>query len=225
MNANLHPDSETSSATSALYERLPILRKNPVIGIIRGYPPESAEAAAKVAFEEGLGLLEVTLDSPDALGVIERIGKHSLDLVIGVGTVMHASQVGPAAEAGAAFVVTPAYSRKVITACAERDLPVISGAATPTEILDSLHSGASAVKVFPAAQLGGPSYLEAIRAPLGDPPLVPTGGVNPENARTYLEHGAVALGAGSSLFANEIGLTGNWDALRRRLRQWIGATS
>jgi 2-dehydro-3-deoxyphosphogluconate aldolase/(4S)-4-hydroxy-2-oxoglutarate aldolase len=207
----------------ALLERFPGLVELPVIGIVRGYEPELAESAIKVASEEGIRLIEVTMDSPDALGVVERTSTRTQDLVIGVGTVTSVSQVGQAAEAGAAFVVTPTFSEAVIRACIRQGLSAISGAATPTEILNTIRSGASAVKVFPAAQLGGPAYLRAIKAPLGNPPLVPTGGITPNNAKAYLESGAVAVAAGSGLFTKEAGRTENWEAMRQSLRDWVEA--
>lgn len=206
-----------------LVDRFPTLRKVPVIGIVRGYSPESAESAALVALEEGIQLIEVTLDSPLALDVVERLSGRASGGVVGVGTMTVASQVGPAAEAGASFAVTPTFSEAVIDACTALDLPVISGAATPTEILNAFEAGASAVKVFPAEQLGGPSFVRAILRPLGNPPLVPTGGVTPENVLGYLQSGAVAVGAGSSLFPEEIGQTSDWNALRQLVRQWIEA--
>jgi 2-dehydro-3-deoxyphosphogluconate aldolase/(4S)-4-hydroxy-2-oxoglutarate aldolase len=207
----------------ALLKRFSGLVELPVIGIVRGYEPDLAESAIKVAFEEGIRLIEVTMDSPDALGVIERISTRTRSLVMGVGTVTSVSQVAPAAEAGAAFVVTPTFSEAVIKACTTQDLSAISGAATPTEILNTIRSGASAIKVFPAEQLGGPAYLRAIRAPLGNPPLVPTGGVTPNNAKEYLESGAVAVAAGSSLFTKEVGRSENWETMRQRVRTWVKA--
>ena len=84
-------------------------------------------------------------------------------------------------------------------------------------------AGAAAVKVFPAEQLGGPGYLRAIRAPLGNPPLVPTGGINPENAAEYLASGAVAVGAGSSLFPAHIARDHDWAALETLVSVWIRA--
>jgi len=209
--------------TEGLIDRFPALGSVPVIGIVRGYPPESAEPAAAVALEEGIQLIEVTLDSPHALDVVKRLARRGSGAVVGVGTVTNAKQVAPAAEAGASFVVTPTFSEAVIDACVAPDLPVISGAATPTEILNALEAGASAVKVFPAEQLGGPSFLRAVRAPLGNPPLIPTGGITPENAVEYLQSGALAVGAGSSLFPEEIGQTSDWNALRRLVRQWMEA--
>lgn len=214
----------TLTVTASLLDHFPALVQVPVIGIVRGFGPESAESAVKVAFEEGIGLVEITMDSPDAIGVVERLTKITKRIVTGIGTVTSVRQVSAAANAGASFVVTPTFSEEVIVACFERSLPVIGGAATPTEILNTVEAGASAVKVFPAEQLGGPAYLRAIQRPLGNPPLVPTGGVTPDNAGAYLDSGAVALAAGSNLFTDEIGRTEDWDQLRRGVREWVEAT-
>lgn len=203
--------------------RLEHLARNRVIGIIRGYAMDSARHAADIAHSEGLDVIEVTLDSPGALGVVGHISDDLPEATVGIGSVTNPAQVDQVADAGASFIVTPIHSETVIAKAAERDIPVVSGAATPTEILNALESGAVAVKVFPAAQLGGPNYLRAVLTPLGHPPLIPTGGVTPENGGEYLASGAVALGAGSSLFSPEIGAGQDWGELRRRVVQWLEA--
>lgn len=192
---------------------------------MRGYPPDSALQAAAVAAGCGIRVLEITLDSPNAISVISRISESDSELVVGVGTVMESSQVVSAVAAGARFVVSPNLNPGVIAACAEEKVPAIPGAATPTEILTALDAGAVAVKVFPARQLGGPAYLAAIRGPLRNPPLIPTGGVEPETANDYLINGAVALGAGSSLFPARIGEERDWSVLETVVDRWIEAVS
>lgn len=206
-----------------LFEHLPGLERTPLIGIIRGYPTEAAVEAAIVAQGAGLSVLEVTMDSPGAIEAIEQLTERADPPRVGVGTVTEASQVGRAAGAGASFVVTPGFSTEVVEACVQHGLPAIPGVATPTEILVAMQSGVPAVKLFPAEQLGGPSFIRAVAQPLGHPPMVPTGGVSPENAREYLESGAVAVGAGSSLFSAEIGRYRDWDALEKRVGTWIEA--
>lgn len=203
--------------------RIPGLAQVPVIGILRGCPPERVEEVAEAALEAGLRVLEVTFDSPDAFEQIRRLAQALPDASIGAGTVLGVGEVAEAVEAGARFVVTPVLDEPVVTACVQRDLPCIPGAATPSEIWRALQMGATAVKVFPAAQLGGPAYLSALRAPLGSPPLVPTGGVGPEEAPAYLEAGAVAVAMGSGIFPRRAMEAGDLEAIGRAARAAVEA--
>ena len=126
-----------------------------------------------------------------------------------------AEQVRAAVEAGAQACVSPALAPEVIEACREAGVPAIPGAMTPTEIETAWRLGAEMVKVFPAS-VGGPDYVRAIRAPLPDIPLVPTGGVGIGDAAQYLAAGAVAVGIGSPLLGDACA-GGDLDALRERI--------
>jgi 2-dehydro-3-deoxyphosphogluconate aldolase / (4S)-4-hydroxy-2-oxoglutarate aldolase len=172
----------------------------PVIGILRRCPPDGVEAIAGAAIDAGFQALEVTFDSAEPARQIRTIRAAFPEVAVGAGTVLERDDLGEAAGAGAAFVVTPVVDEELIAACAALGLPSLPGAATATEVWRAHRAGATAVKVFPAEQLGGPAYLRALRAPLGGVELVPTGGVDAANARNYLEAGAVALGVGSSVF-------------------------
>ena len=121
--------------------------------------------------------------------------------------------------------MSPVVDFGVIAACAEFGLPCIPGAATPTEIHAALGAGAAAVKVFPASALGGPAMIAAIAGPLGHPPLIPTGGIDAASVADYLAAGAVAVGAGSGMFAPEALRSGDVERVRRDVRAWIGSLS
>jgi len=181
-----------------------------VIGIIRGCPLEHLTAIASVAVEAGFTVLEVTLDSPDPFRSIEELVLALPGTVLGAGTVHTPDQVEMAAAAGARFIVSPVVTDAVMEAGTGLGLAALPGAATPTEISRAIDLGAYAVKVFPALQLGGPGYLEAIAGPLGHPRLVPTGGVDAGNAAAFLASGAFALGVGGSVFLS--GLLSRGDA-------------
>jgi 2-dehydro-3-deoxyphosphogluconate aldolase/(4S)-4-hydroxy-2-oxoglutarate aldolase len=194
----------------------------PIIGILRKCPPLHAARIVDAAAESGITVIEVTLDSVDPFGQISELARMG-SVVVGVGSVTGADQVERAVDAGARFVISPTVVSDVIEACLRLRLPCAPGAATPTEILTALRLGATSVKVFPAAQLGGPAYLRAIASPLGMPPLVPTGGVDPDNARAYLAAGAVALGAGGSLFPAAALADGDAAVIRQTAREWVEA--
>jgi len=173
----------------------------PVVGIMRGCPVRHAPGVAAAVRDAGFTVLEVTLDSPSPSEVIAELAGRFPDLVVGAGTVRTPADVALAGDAGARFIVSPIVSRPMLDACADRGLPCLPGAATPTEIWSALEWGAAAVKVFPARELGGPAFIASIRGPLGAPPLVPTGGVAIDDAAAYLAAGARAVGVGGSVFS------------------------
>lgn len=213
-----------TNPTPTLLKRLPYLLDVPVIGIIRGYDTQAAVTAARVVGDRGIRVLEVTLGTENALETIYKLSDLG-GLVIGVGTVTIPSEVTEAAAAGAEFVVTPIFDREVVEASLAQGLPIICGAATPTEIHRALSAGATAAKVFPVKQLGGPEYVRAVLAPLSQAPLIPTGGVDTSNASAYLDAGAIALAAGGTLFPARIARENDWSALDDIARNWMESVS
>ena len=155
-----------------------------------------ADVDARVAelVEAGVGVVEITLDDPGALAAIERARGRG-DVTVLAGTVRRAEQVNAAFAAGAEAI---AYVPAVVERAAELGIPAIPGALTPTEVEAAWAGGAALVKLFPAG-LGGPRYVRDLLAPLGDVPLLVTGGVDASNALAFLEAGAVAVGVGSAL--------------------------
>lgn len=197
------------------------LRASRVVAILRAATPERLEAASTVLLEEGIGIIELPLTTPGALGVIERLRDESAaGLVLGAGTVLSAHAAKDAIAAGATYLVTPTVEHAVVDAAADAGVPVILGACTPTEILSAHRSGAAAVKVFPAAAAGGPAYIRAVREPLPDIPLVPTGGVGIDDAAGYLRAGAIAVGTGGGLVGDALA-GGDLEALRHRARRLL----
>lgn len=147
-------------------------------------------------------LLEITLTVPDALDVVRALGGRP-GSAVGVGSVTTAAQVKEAARAGAAFTVSPHFDPEVLAAAQGEGLACSMGGLTPTELVRCHQAGVDLVKVFPAHAVGGPSFVKAVREPLPFLRLMPTGGVEEGNLRSYLEAGAFALGLGGSLI--EIG--------------------
>lgn len=197
------------------------LGRVPVIGIVRRCPPDRVVELVGAARAAGLRVVEVTFDSQEPARQIADLRAAYPDLTVGAGTVTDLDQLEAARRVDAAFVVTPALVEEVVRSCRELGVPCVPGAASPTEIWGAHRAGASAVKVFPAAHLGGPAYLRAIRAPLGEVPLVPTGGVGPDDAADYLRAGAVALGMGSALFPREALEQGDARVVEERVGRLI----
>ena len=167
-----------------------------IIAIARRLPPEQVGALKGALLSNGIGVLEVTLDADDAASTIAALDGSGL--LVGAGTVMSVQQAAMAAEAGAAFIVSPHTDDSIVRWAVENAMPVMAGALTPTEIARAWDLGCSAVKLFPAS-VGGPEFLRTLRGPFSQVDFVPTGGVDAANAADYLAAGAVAVGVGSWL--------------------------
>ncbi|WP_329204866.1 bifunctional 4-hydroxy-2-oxoglutarate aldolase/2-dehydro-3-deoxy-phosphogluconate aldolase [Streptomyces sp. NBC_00683] len=195
------------------------LRRDRLVAIVRGRDAEASMRTVLALAEEGIGLIEVSLNTVDALTVISRAA-NAVDpsIAIGAGTVVTADDARRAQEAGATWIVTPALGGGFEEAVA-RHLPVLAGALTPSEAVAVSTGGASAVKLFPAS-LGGPAYLRALRDPFPDLPFVPVGGVDAQAAAEYFAAGAVAVGVGSPL-AGDAPHGGDLAALRKRAKDFL----
>jgi 2-dehydro-3-deoxyphosphogluconate aldolase/(4S)-4-hydroxy-2-oxoglutarate aldolase len=199
------------------------LRAARLIGIVRGGDPDAALATTLTLIEEGVGLVEVSLTTPDALDIIARARTElGADTWLGAGTVLTTADMDRAATAGASFIVTPALGAGV-DAAVRRGLPVIAGALTPTEVLNATHTGAPVIKLFPAS-LGGIRHLRALREPFPTTAFVPVGGVDERAAREYLAAGAVAVGVGSPL-VGDAASGGPLKQLRQRARRYLAITA
>jgi len=184
-----------------------------IVAILRGVEPSQVPAIATALEAGGIRALEVTLNSPDALGVIQRLADRFGDrLLIGAGTVLDAEDATAAMSAGARFIISPALDIPTIQMTRALGGVSIPGAFTATEILTAYRNGADIVKVFPASV--GVGYFRDLRGPLPQIPLMPTGGVNLENIRDFQKAGAVAFGIGSALVDGRQPVT---DAYLRQL--------
>ncbi|MEV0209332.1 bifunctional 4-hydroxy-2-oxoglutarate aldolase/2-dehydro-3-deoxy-phosphogluconate aldolase [Streptomyces sp. NPDC050788] len=170
-----------------------------LVAIVRGDDPAAALRTVLALADEGIELIEVSLTGKDALTVIEQARQElGPDRPLGAGTILTADDARWAHRAGADFAVTPALGEGV-GAAQELGMPVLAGVMTPTEIVTARGLGVAALKIFPAAQAGGPGYVKALRGPFPDAPFVPVGGVDEAAARAYLAAGAIAVGVGSPL--------------------------
>ncbi len=203
------------------------LTRGGVLPVVRLPSLDRAARLAQALLEAGVTAFEVTLTSPGALEALKavraRFGEfESGGAVIGAGSVVGADQAEAAIDAGAQFLVTPVTSPDTIAACVRREVPIVPGALTPTEIQFAWDLGASAVKVFPAHHFG-PVYLKDLLAPLPHLKLVPTGGVTLHNAADYVRNGAVALGIGSSLVNPKLVDAEDWAGLAAAARAFLDA--
>jgi 2-dehydro-3-deoxyphosphogluconate aldolase / (4S)-4-hydroxy-2-oxoglutarate aldolase len=171
-----------------------------LIPVVRVASASEAIDVADALKEGGVSFIEITMSVQGAIDVIRDLTKKYKDeIVLGAGTVLDPETGRAALLAGAQFIVSPTLNLGLIELSHRYSAVVIPGAMTPTEILTAWNAGADMVKVFPAAQLGGPDYLKALKGPLPQILLVPTGGVNLQNAGAFIKAGAAALGAGGEL--------------------------
>ncbi|WP_433734679.1 bifunctional 4-hydroxy-2-oxoglutarate aldolase/2-dehydro-3-deoxy-phosphogluconate aldolase [Nocardia sp. CA-129566] len=196
-----------------------VIRADRVLSVVRAPTIPDPAALADALARSGIRTVELTFTTPDVLDYL-RVAAAVDGAVVGVGTVLHAEQAKAAIDNGARFLVTPGVRAEVATVAAERDIPVVMGAFTPTEVLAALDLGAAAVKIFPARALG-PGYLKDLRGPFPDVALIPSGGVNAGNAAEFLANGAVAVTAGTDVVAPSDVAAGRWSEIASRASSFV----
>lgn len=201
-------------------ESLDRILKGRLVAVLRTTSGEKLVGVAEALLAGGVEAIEVTLTVPRALEVIEKTAKALGDrILLGAGTVLDAETARAAILAGAQYIVSPTLNLEVIRLCRRYDVMVMPGALTPTEILTAWEAGADVVKVFPS-EITGPRYLKALRGPLPQVRLMPTGGVDLTTAEEFLKAGAVALGVGSALVEPKWIEAGDWKAIEARARAY-----
>jgi 2-dehydro-3-deoxyphosphogluconate aldolase/(4S)-4-hydroxy-2-oxoglutarate aldolase len=193
-----------------------------VLGIIRVEEIEDLVRIAQALHAGGLSCLEITMTTPGALRAIEEVRGRDWGVVMGAGTVLDGPTARQAILAGAQFLVTPTVAFDVIEMANRYGVPVIPGAMTPTEILTAWEAGADMVKVFPASVLG-PGFVRALRGPLPQIPLVPTGGITAENAGEFIRAGAAVVCAGGWLVDKKAVAEGRYEVLTENARRLVEA--
>ncbi len=193
-----------------------------IVPVLRASSTQEALAIATAIEAGGVPVLEVTMTVPGAVQVIEQLANHAGDrLLVGAGTVLDAETARACILAGAQFVVSPALDVRTIELCRKYGVPVLPGALTPTEIVTAWQAGADAVKVFPCSAVGGAKYLKAVKAPLPQIDLIPTGGVSLATAAEFLEAGAFALGVGGDLVDNKAIANGHPEIITENARKYL----
>jgi 2-dehydro-3-deoxyphosphogluconate aldolase / (4S)-4-hydroxy-2-oxoglutarate aldolase len=194
------------------------------VGIVAVVRSESGASLVKVVqalAEGGVSAAEVTFTVPDAIEVIRQVRREVGDsVVLGAGTVLDPETARAALLAGAEYIVAPTVNLDVIRLCRRYDKVVMPGAFTPTEVLTAWEAGADVVKVFPA-DVGGPAYLKALRGPLPQVRLMPTGGVDLTTAESFLKAGACCLGVGGALVDPKAIAAGDFARIRDLAAQYV----
>ncbi len=198
-----------------------ILERGPVLGIIRYRVPGDLRAVIDALGAGGVPLVEITIDTPGALEAIARAASDGL--TVGAGTVTTPDEVRAAVDAGAGFLVSPAFVPEMVASALAAGVEPIPGVLSPSELLAARRAGAEAVKVFPAGPAGGPALVRALRGPFPDVPLLPTGGIGPQDVKAFLDAGATCVGLGATLVGSEPPSADDVDAIRSRAADAMAA--
>ncbi len=192
-----------------------------IVAVVRSPDSQQLVEVARALAEGGVTVVEITMSVPNALEVLRQVRQALGDrLLLGAGTVLDPETARAVLLAGAEYIVAPTLNLEVIRLCQRYDKLVLPGAFTPTEILAAWRAGADIVKVFPADVLG-PAFFKALRGPLPQIRLMPTGGVDLTTAAAFLKAGACCLGVGSQLVEPQAVAQGNFDRIRELARQYV----
>ncbi len=210
---------------------LQAIREGGVVAVVRVDSADEALGATRALLLGGVRAIEITFTVPDAARVIARVAQENAkgnleapdgELLLGAGTVTSAEQAHQAIEAGAQYLISPCVIPEVIAVARECGVAMLPGALTPTEIFNAYQMGGDIIKVFPATRMGS-SYIKDVRAPLPHIPLLPTGGVDAQNAAEWIKAGAVALGVGGKLVDRAAIKAGDWNLITQRAKELVAA--
>ena len=198
------------------------IRELKLVPVIRASSADEAIQVIDAIKAGGIDVLEITMTVPGAVRVIEQVAeRYRGEAIVGAGTVLDPETARACILAGAQFIVGPALNLETIALCKRYSIPVMPGALTPTEVITAWQAGADMVKVFPCSAMGGASYLKALKAPMPQLDLIPTGGVSLKTAADFLAAGASALGIGADLVDLTAIREGRAAEVTERAKQYI----
>jgi len=198
-------------------------RKSPFLGIARGLPPKQVLNCVETCVRANLKYIEVPLNTENAALALKNLCKEGKKkgLVVGAGTVITERNLQIALDCEAKFIVSPGANPAIVQKCAEKKIPCIPGALTPTEIMQAFMLGATAIKVFPVSSLGGEKYIKELRGPFKEIPLLACGGVKEDNLKAYFEAGSDFVSFGASVFNVSEMESGNWQDIEKKLTRLL----
>jgi len=193
-----------------------------VVPVVRASSARDARIAADAVCEGGIPIVEITMTVPGAVDVIRELTKSvSGGVLVGAGTVLNVEAARRCLDAGAQFLVSPGLNLQVVQVAAAEGKLMMAGALTPTEVITAWEAGSDFVKVFPCGQVGGAKYIKALKGPLPQVPLVPTGGVSLATAAEFIEAGAIALGVGGECVQSEALKSGKPEIIVENARKFL----
>src|SRR5438132_9664482 len=193
-----------------------------IVPVVRASSPGEARIAADAVCQGGIPIVEITMTVPGALEVIRELAKNSSsDVLVGAGTVLNREAARRCLDAGAQFLVSPGLNLQTVEFAVREGILMMAGALTPTEVITAWSAGSDFVKIFPCGQVGGAKYIKALKGPLPQIPLVPTGGVNLNTAAEFIEAGAAALGIGGELVQADALKSGKSQIIVENARKFV----
>jgi 2-dehydro-3-deoxyphosphogluconate aldolase / (4S)-4-hydroxy-2-oxoglutarate aldolase len=194
-----------------------------IVPVIRAASSKQALLASEAVCAGGVPVVEITMTVPGAIDVIAELAKTAgKEILIGAGTVLDAATAQRCLDAGAEFLVSPGFDLETVQLARRLGKLMMAGALTPTEVIAAWKAGSDFVKIFPCGSVGGPKYIKALKAPLPQVPMIPTGGVNLNTAAEFIQAGAAALGIGGELVSAAALKSGNTQEITASARQYVG---
>ncbi len=193
-----------------------------IIPVVRASSAHQALLAVEAIRAGGISIVEVTMTVPGAIEVIGQLAKAAgSDVLVGAGTVLDAKTAQQCLDAGAEFLVSPGFDAQTVKFAREKGILVIPGALTPTEIIMAWNAGGDLIKIFPCGTVGGAKYIKALKGPLPQVPMIPTGGVNLDTAADFILAGAEALGVGGELISASALKSGKTNEITDAARRFV----
>jgi 2-dehydro-3-deoxyphosphogluconate aldolase/(4S)-4-hydroxy-2-oxoglutarate aldolase len=193
-----------------------------IVPVVRASSAKQAMQAAEAVCAGGIPIVEITMTCPDAIEVIAELSKNAgSEVLIGAGTVLDASTAERCIDAGAEFIVSPGFDLETVKLANRLGMLMAAGALTPTEVMAAWKAGSDFVKVFPCGSVGGSKYIKALKGPLPQIPMIPTGGVNLNTAADFIHAGAAALGIGGELVSAAALESGNTASIIEAARNFV----
>jgi 2-dehydro-3-deoxyphosphogluconate aldolase/(4S)-4-hydroxy-2-oxoglutarate aldolase len=193
-----------------------------IIPVVRAASSREAMLAVQALYAGGIPIAEVTMTVPGAIELIAELARAaSSEVLVGAGTVLDAVTAQRCIDAGAEFIVSPGFNAKTVDLVKRSGKLVMAGALTPTEVMSAWDAGSDFVKIFPCGAVGGARYIKALKTPLPQVPMVPTGGVNLETAADLIRAGAEALGIGGELIFPAALQSGDTATITRAARRYV----
>jgi 2-dehydro-3-deoxyphosphogluconate aldolase / (4S)-4-hydroxy-2-oxoglutarate aldolase len=193
-----------------------------IVPVVRAVSAEQAMRAAEAVCQGGIPIVEMTMTVPGAIELISELSKTlGSDVLVGAGTVLNAETAQRCLDAGAQFLVSPGFDFETVKLANRSGILIIAGALTPTEIIAAWNAGSDFVKVFPCGTVGGAKYIKALKGPLPNIPMVPTGGVNLDTAADFIRAGAAALGIGGELVSAAALHSANTNEIVETARKFV----
>jgi len=195
-----------------------------IVPVVRASSPKQAAQAAAAVCAGGIPIVEITMTVPGAIEVIAQLATTvGSQVLIGAGTVLDAETAQRCLDAGAQFLVSPGFDPDTVKLANRLGKLIMAGALTPTEVIAAWKAGSDFVKIFPCGSVGGANYIEALKAPLPQVPMVPTGGINLNTAADFIRAGSAALGVGGELVSASALESGNTNGITQAAQSYVAA--